>query len=70
VFVFWLFIVFLCLGLNTPVNAVSLITISLGAIALASALFVVVDLNGLYSGIFIISSEPMRGALAQMLSNG
>jgi hypothetical protein len=69
VFVFWLFIVFLCLGLNTPVNAVSLITIALGAIALASALFVVVDLNGLYSGLFIISSEPMRGALAQMLSN-
>lgn len=68
VLVFWMFIVFLCLGLNTPVNAVSTITISLGAIALASALFVVVDLNGLYSGIFIISSEPMRGALAQMLS--
>jgi hypothetical protein len=69
VLVFWLFIVFMCLGLNTPVNAVSLITIALGAVALASALFVVVDLNGLYSGIFIISSEPMRGALAQMLSN-
>lgn len=68
VLVFWLFIVFLCLGLNTPMNAVSAITVGLGAIALASALFVVVDLNGLYSGIFIISSEPMRGALTQMLT--
>jgi hypothetical protein len=69
VLVFWLFIVFLCLGLNTPMNAVSAITLGLGAVALASALFVVVDLNGLYSGIFIISSEPMRGTLVQMLAN-
>ena len=46
----------------------SVITISLSAIALASALFVVADLNGLYSGVFVISSAPMRGALALMLS--
>jgi hypothetical protein len=68
VLVFWLFIVFLCLGLSTPLNALSVITISLSAIALASALFVVADLNGLYSGVFVISSAPMRGALALMLS--
>jgi hypothetical protein len=69
VLVFWLFIVFLCLGLSTPMNALSAITIGLTAIALASALFVVADLNGLYSGIFMISSTPMRSVLAQMLSS-
>jgi hypothetical protein len=68
VLVFWLVVVFLCLGLSTPLNALSAITIALSAIALASALFVVADLNGLYSGLFVISSVPMRGALAQMLS--
>jgi hypothetical protein len=69
VLVFWLFIVFLCLGLSTPFNALSGITIVLTAIALASALFVVADLDGLYSGLFVISSTPMRGALAQMLGS-
>lgn len=68
VLVFWLFIVFLCLGLSTPLNALSAITISLSAIALASALFVVADLNGLYSGVFVISSAPVHAALAQMLA--
>ncbi len=67
VLVFWLFIVFLCIGLGTTVNALSAITIVLTAIALASALFVVADLNGLYSGVFVISSAPMRDALTQML---
>jgi hypothetical protein len=67
VLIFWLFIVFLCLGLSTPINALSEITIGLTAIALSSALFVVADLDGLYSGIFAISSTPMRDALTQML---
>jgi hypothetical protein len=69
VLVFWLFIVFLCLGLSTPWNALSVITICLSAIALASALFVVADLNGLYSGVFVISSAPMRGVLSQILAS-
>ena len=68
VLVFWLCVVFLCLGLSTPMNALSAITIVLSAISLTSALFVVADLNGLYSGVFMISSAPMRGTLAQILS--
>jgi hypothetical protein len=64
---FWLAIVFLSLGLTTPFNALSALAIALSAIAIASALFVIVDLSALYDGLFTISSTPMRGVLTQML---
>jgi hypothetical protein len=67
VLVFWLFVAFLSLGLSAPVNALTITVTTLGAAALASALYVIVDLSTLYdNGIFSISSVPMRTALARM----
>ncbi|WP_284943882.1 hypothetical protein [Acidisoma cladoniae] len=68
VLVFWLMVIFLCFGLSAPFNILGAAVITLSAISLASALFVVIDLNTLFdNGFFTISSHPERDALAHML---
>jgi hypothetical protein len=70
VLVFWLFTAFLCLGLSAPVNLLSITVTTLGAAALSSALFVIVDLSTLFdNGFFSISSTPLRTALSHMLQS-
>jgi hypothetical protein len=66
--VFWLMVIFLCFGLSAPFNHLSLMVTALSALALASALFVIIDLYTPYSGIFTVSSLPPRQGLAEMLS--
>jgi hypothetical protein len=67
VLVFWMAVAFLCLGLSAPANRLSLTVMVLAAVAMASALFVIVDLDTLYdNGLFAISSGPMESALARM----
>ncbi|MDE1179629.1 hypothetical protein [Paraburkholderia sp.] len=63
---FWLVVIFLSFGLITPRNALALVTITLGAVSIASAIYVIVDLDTPFSGPIIISSQPMRDALAHM----
>ena len=66
VLVFWLSVVFASFGLSAPPNLLSYTTIALGAISIASAIFVIVDLDRPFDGIFTVSSEPMRRALSQI----
>jgi hypothetical protein len=66
VLVFWLAVVFTSFGLNAPRSLLSYTTILLGAVSIASAIFVIVDLDTPFGGIFSISSQPMRDALAQL----
>lgn len=61
---FWLAIIFLSFGLVAPRNALALVTITLGALSIASAVYVIVDLQTPLTGSFSISSKPMRDALA------
>jgi len=68
VLVFWLVVIFLCFGLSAPFNHLSVMVTALSALALASALFVIIDLYTPYTGIFTISSDPVRQALAEMLA--
>ena len=63
---FWLLIVFASFGLSAPRNAVSLVTITLGALSIASVVFVILDLDAPVSGVFAVSSQPLREALAQL----
>ena len=60
---FWLGVIFLSFGLIAPRNALALVTISLGAVSIASAIYVIVDLDTPFSGPIVISSSPMRDAL-------
>ena len=63
---FWLCVIFLSFGLIAPRNALALVTISLGAVSIASAIYVIVDLDTPLTGPIMISSAPMRDALAHL----
>jgi hypothetical protein len=63
---FWLGVIFLSFGLIAPRNTLALVTISLGAVSIASAIYVIVDLDTPFSGPIVISSSPMRDALTHL----
>lgn len=63
---FWLFVIFFSFGLIAPHNALAVVTIGLGAILLASVVYVIVDFDTLFRGFIIVPSQPMRDALAHM----
>ncbi len=60
----WLLIIFLCFGLIAPRNALSLVTIMLGVLSIASAVLVILDLDIPFSGPIMVRSQPMWDALA------
>jgi len=66
VLVFWLTVVFASFGLNAPRNILSYTVIALGGLAIASAIFVILDMDTPFGGLFSVSSQPMRDALAQL----
>jgi hypothetical protein len=66
VLAFWLVIIFASFGLSAPHNVLSYVTILLGALSIASVVFVILDLDTPFSGLFMVSSQPMRDALAQL----
>jgi hypothetical protein len=63
---FWLGVIFLSFGLITPRNALALVTISLGAVSIASAIYVIVDLDTPFTGPIVISSMPLRDTLEHL----
>jgi hypothetical protein len=63
---FWLFIIFLSFGLIAPHNALAFVMITLGAVSIASAMYVIVDLDTPFTGTIVASSQPMRDALGHM----
>lgn len=66
VLIFWLSVVFGAFGLNAPHNLLSYVTIALAGISIASAIFVVLDMDQPFGGLFAISSQPMRHALLHL----
>jgi hypothetical protein len=66
VLVFWLTVVFASFGLNAPRNVLSYTVIAMGGLAIASAIFVILDMDTPFGGLFSVSSQPMRDALAQL----
>jgi hypothetical protein len=63
---FWLGVIFLSFGLIAPRNALALVTIMLGAVSIASAIYVIVDLDSPFTGPIVISSMPLRDTLAHL----
>ena len=64
--VFWLAVVFTSFGLSAPRNLLSYAMVGLGALAIASAIYVIVDLDRPFDGIFSVSSQPLRNALTEI----
>ena len=67
VLVLWLVILFASFGLTAPANPVTILVIALSAISITVAVFVIIDLDLPYGGLFSIPSTSMRNALADMM---
>ena len=70
ILVFWLMVIFASFGLIAPRHSLSVISIGLCAASLSSAIFVILELNQPYLGMFTISSDTMRAALSAMMAPG
>ncbi len=66
VLVLWLTILFVSFGLTAPRNKLVYVMISLCAFAIGAAIFVILEMATPLTGFIIISSQPMRDALAHM----
>ncbi|MGH7104554.1 MAG: hypothetical protein ACREFJ_19420 [Acetobacteraceae bacterium] len=66
VLVFWLVVIFVCFGLNAPRTSFVFIIITLSAISIVSAMFVILEMDTPFTGYILVSSHPMRNALADI----
>jgi hypothetical protein len=67
VMVFWLALTFISVGLFAPANATAVLAQVLGALSVAGAIFLILELDHSFSGFIRISSAPMLNALAQLV---
>jgi hypothetical protein len=67
VLMFWFMLVFLSFGLQAPRNLLAALVIAIAIVSMTSVMFVILDLDLPYGGLFGISSHTMRLALADML---
>lgn len=66
VVVFWLCVVFMSFGLFAPGNTTVIVTLLLCALAVAGAIFLILELDQPFNGFIQISSAPLRNALAHL----
>lgn len=66
VLVFWLVVIFVCFGLNAPRSSFVFIVITLSAVSITSAMFVILEMDTPFTGYILVSSQPMRNALVDI----
>lgn len=66
VLVFWLAVVFASFGLCAPRNMLVFAMLALGAVSVASAIFVILVYDTPFGGIFAVPSTPLRAGLAHL----
>ena len=66
ILVFWLTINFFSFGLFAPRNATVIVTLCLCALAVAGAIFLILELYRPFGGMIQIPSTTLRSALAQI----
>jgi hypothetical protein len=66
ILIVWLFVLFMSYGLFAPRNGLVVTALLIGALAIAGAVVLIVDMDSPYEGILVISPQPMQEALAQM----
>jgi hypothetical protein len=62
----WLMVTFTSFGLYAPRNATVIAVLSLSALSVAAAVFLILELDGPLDGLIKISSGPLRYALSQL----
>jgi hypothetical protein len=63
--VFWLTVLFVGFGLFARPNPTIVVALFLGAMCVAGAIFLILEMNRPYTGIMQVSLEPIRNALVQ-----
>jgi hypothetical protein len=66
VLIFWVCVLFLGFGLLVRFNATVAVTLFVGALSVAGAIFLILELSNPYRGLMRISDEPLRDALTQI----
>ena len=64
--VFWVSVLFLGFGLFARFNATVTVALLVGALSVAGAIFLILELSEPYHGLMRISDEPLRNAMAQI----
>ena len=62
----WATVLFCGFGLMSKGHMMSLVSVLVGAVAVASAVYLILDLSSPYSGVFRASPEPLEQVLAVM----
>ncbi len=66
VLVFWICMLFLGFGLMARFNTTVTVALFVGALSVAGAIFLILELNQPYRGLIQISDKPLRDAIAQI----
>jgi len=66
VLIFWVCVLFLGFGLLVRFNATVAVTLFVGALSVAGAIFLILELGNPYRGLMRISDEPLRDAITQI----
>jgi hypothetical protein len=64
--IFWLTILFFSFGLFAPANGTAIGAIMVGALSVAGAIFLILELDHPFEGLIEISSKPMRNTLTHL----
>ncbi|MEZ5890507.1 MAG: hypothetical protein R3D52_09835 [Xanthobacteraceae bacterium] len=64
--IFWLVVIYAGFGVMAPHNVLVYTTLAVGALSVASAMFVLLELDTPFAGLFTVPSQPMRDALMRM----
>jgi hypothetical protein len=66
VLVVWLGLLFLSFGLLSPPNATAITSLFLGAMSVAGAILMILEMYSPYHGLIEVSPEPLRAALVHL----
>jgi len=66
ILVFWLTIIFASFGLFVRPVPIVIVTFLVGALSVAGALFLILEMDQPFAGMFRISTEPLRNALSPL----
>ncbi len=66
ILVLWLVIIFLGFSVLAPPNATTILALTVSALAVSGAIFLILELDEPFDGLIGISSEPMLNALSQL----
>lgn len=66
VLVFWLVIIFASFSLFSPLNATVFVSLALFALSASCAIYLILELSQPFTGLMMISSAPLRDALAPL----